>query len=370
MDLYSGYQQRKCRFKRIIFLLVAVLMMPHGAQALVILQYHHVSTEMPAATSISPEQFAAHMQRVAQSGYRVVSLPEVLKALRENTSLPDKAVLITFDDGSQSLMASALPVLKKYKWPFVVFISTEPVSQRQKATLSWDELRELAAHGAAIANHSVSHSHMIRLLPGETRSQWRQRMRREIVDAEAKIEMELGQSHRAFAYPYGEFSAPLVALVSELGFVGFGQHSGAPTQRDIATLPRFPFGGVYVALDDFALKLQSLPLPFGRIRMLNQRGEVLQDGVLSNTDAIPIVQFEGLNPEHIDDLACYVSRQGVADKLVDAANLVRFQAKNPLLPGRTRYNCTVVSNEPGRFYWHSSPFIKANSDGSWAPEPP
>ncbi|MDN3638203.1 polysaccharide deacetylase family protein [Simiduia curdlanivorans] len=367
--MYSGYQCGKWALGRRILCLAALFILAPSAHSLVILQYHHVSTETPAATSISPAGFKAHLEQIERSGYRVVALPEVLQALRQRAPLPDKAVLISFDDGSKSVLTAALPLLKAKRWPFVVFVSTEPVTQQQTNTLSWDDLRALADQGAAIANHGVSHSHMIRRLDGETQAQWRARMEVEILAAEAKIEAETGQSHRAFAYPYGEFSAALVALVEELGFVGFGQHSGAPAPRDIAALPRFPFGGNYVEVEDLALKLRSLALPFDRVVYLGEEGAGLADGVLAPTEGRPIVQYVAENLAQFPDLACYVSRQGAADKLATSATKVSFQAQKVLKPGRTRYNCTAKSGEPGRYYWHSSPFIKPNADGSWAPEP-
>ncbi|WP_390592975.1 polysaccharide deacetylase family protein [Simiduia litorea] len=349
--------------------MLALLFMAQSAHSLVILQYHHISDQTPAATSISPAGFEAHLQQIERSGYRVVALPDVLEALRQRTPLPDKAVLITFDDGSKSVLTSALPLLQARGWPFVVFVSTDPVTQQQANTLSWDDLRALADKGAAIANHGVSHSHMIRRLDGETEAQWQTRMQREILAAEATIKLEIGQSHRAFAYPYGEFSAPLLALVEALGFVGFGQHSGAPAARDIAALPRFPFGGQYVEVDDLALKMRSLPLPISAVHYLSEDGTVLHDGVLAVAESRPIVQYVAEDLAQLPDLTCYVSRQGAAEKLTISATKINFQAQKTLKPGRTRYNCTAKSPEPGRYYWHSSPFIKPNADASWAPEP-
>lgn len=351
-----------------ILVLLALLLTAGRVQALVVLQYHHVSTSTPAATSVSPARFAEHMAAVKQSGYQVLSLAEVAGALRAGGALPDKAVLITFDDAYDSIYHQALPVLKSYGWPFVVFVSSAPVDQKVRDMMNWDQLRALAAAGAAIANHTHSHVHMVRTLAGESQAQWRARLRTELLTAEARIEAETGQRHRALAYPYGEYSAPVLALVAELGFIGFGQQSGGVRPGEPLTIARFPFGGRYGELADFNLKLRTLPLPYTERRLTDPHGNPLADALLPEPVRQPRLHLHFNDPQLAHRLTCFASGQGKTGLWAAGAD-VTIQAAAPLGAGRSRYNCTATSAEPGRFYWYSEAFIRRSDDGSWPPEP-
>ena len=339
------------------------------AQGLVILQYHHISEQTPAATSISPARFESHLELIASSGYQVLDLETVAALVRDGEAFPDKAVLITFDDSYDSIYTEARPRLQARGWPFVVFANTEPVDLGLAGFLSWQQLAELIAAGAAIANHGVTHPHMIRHEPGETQAAWRQRMRDEILGAEQRIEAKLGQSHRVFAYPYGEFNGELEALLRELDFIAMGQHSGGASAFDPQALPRFPFGGDYGGDEDFALKLRALPMPITRLQLKRETGERLVDGILPLEVKRPILELELADSRLLERMQCYVSLQGRAEKHLLGQQRLEFQAPAPLKVGRSRYNCTSPGAEPGRFHWISVPFIRRHPDGSWAEEP-
>ena len=121
----------------------------------VILQYHHVSAETPAVTSISPEKFKAHIETIITQGYQVMPLTTIVDGLKKGGNLPDKAVAITFDDAYKNIFTHAFPILKKYRLPFTVFVATDYIAESSTQFLSWDELREMSINGAFIANHTA-----------------------------------------------------------------------------------------------------------------------------------------------------------------------------------------------------------------------
>ena len=141
-------------FTCLAFLLVSPL---HAA---VVLQYHHISTETPASTSTSPERFAMHLEYLDENGFEIVPLQDLVDQLATGKPLPDRTVAITFDDGYISIYDTAWPLLKEKGWPFTVFVNSEPHDQEKPLFMSWDQLRELHAAGATIANHSVSHPYL------------------------------------------------------------------------------------------------------------------------------------------------------------------------------------------------------------------
>ena len=227
-------------------ILAVLVLVSLPARAAVVLQYHHVDTETPASTSTSPERFRMHLDYLAETGFDVVPLGDLVAALREGRPLPDRTAAITFDDGYISIYETAWPMLKEKGWPFTVFINTEPHDQRKPLFMSWDQLRELHAGGATIANHGVTHPYLLQRQPGHDEAQWKAWVADEITRAQARIEAEIGEAPMLFAYPFGEFDNAVLDIVGGLGYAGFGQQSG-PLARfsDLRVLPRFPFGGPY-----------------------------------------------------------------------------------------------------------------------------
>lgn len=343
------------------------------AKATVILQYHHISESTPAATSLSPDLFRRHMEHLQKSGYTVMALPEVVDRMRNDKSLPSKSVVITFDDGYDSVFTEAFPILKAKGWPFTVFVNTRPLETGVRGFTTWEQLNEMAEHGATIANHSHTHTHFLRREDKESESQWRARIRDDITAAEDLIKKRTGQSHRLLAYPYGEYDETVKKIARDLDFTAFGQQSGPLMQPaysaiDWLAMPRFPFGGIYGDEEDFAVKVATLPMPLKSVSVLaGEGGKALTDILLPPKVEQPllILTLENALPGSVQ---CFASGQG-AIKVEVNANQIRAQADKPLPVGRSRYNCTAASNEAGRFYWHSEFFIRKRPGGEWYAEP-
>lgn len=327
----------------------------------VILQYHHIATDTPASTSLSPEVFLQHLSILKQEGYTVWPLPEVVKALQEDQSMPDRTVVITFDDAYDDIILRAAPMLKQYGFPFTVFVSTDFVDRRQPGYMTWDQLRSLQKQGATLANHTRSHLHLLRSPEGVSQTQWLQTLRAEIDGAERRIKEETGENWRYFAYPYGEADETVISAVTSWGYLGFGQQSGAVNKAllNSGMAPRFPFNQSYQDLADFRIKAGSMPLPLLKESFT---GWVFAKAVK------PELQLT-LEP-HQGQMSCYASGQGAVPIRAQSENRFIVQVENPIPVGRSRYNCTLpVAGQSGRYHWHSRMWIRKRDDGSWYPEP-
>lgn len=123
----------------------------------VVLVYHHVSEETPPSTSVSPEQFAAHLDFLAREGFNVWPLSRILEHLQNGRKLPARTVALTFDDAYRSVYTHALPMLRSRNFPFTIFVTTDYIDGKSRLYLSWEQLREMTSQGAEIGNHSLSH---------------------------------------------------------------------------------------------------------------------------------------------------------------------------------------------------------------------
>jgi len=331
-----------------------------SARHAVILQYHHVSDHTPASTSVQTGAFRQHLDILRDNGFHVLPLPTVVAALRNGEPLPDRTVVITFDDAYIDIYDTAAPLLQEYGFPFTVFVSTDYVDRAQRGYMDWDQLRQLQQQGATLANHTRSHPHLLRQPPEQTEQQWLAFLEHEINGAEQRIRQETGEDWRYFAYPYGEANERLIQLLKAWGYIGFGQVSGAvdKTLLESGLAPRFPFNRSYQAPQQFKLKAASKPLP---ILSENYPGMVFQ-GAVKPELILRLATSQG-------GLSCFASGQGAiaVQALPDAS--YRVQANEPIPVGRSRYNCTLpVVGEPGRFYWYSRVWIRREDDGSWYPE--
>lgn len=334
-----------------------------AADSAVILLYHHVATDSPPSTSITPELFAQQLDYLADNGFHVWPLLRVLQNVRDHRPVPDKTVAITFDDAYVSVLTGALPELTRHHWPFTVFVSTDYIDKRYNAFLSWQQLRQLVAAGATIGDHSLTHPHMLAHEPDESDDAWAQRVRSEVGGAKRRISAQLGSAAiPVFAYPYGEYDRRLEKIVGSIEPFALGQQSGAVgAGTDLLAVPRFPMSTGYDGMKQFRVKVRTRPLP---VTVLAPDRHVLEPG-----QSAPLLHLQ-LEPGdyRVDELKCYASHQGQIDvDWVDkAARKLTIKPLEPLRPGRTKYNCTAPSTKvTGVFYWYSYLWMKKNEDGSW-----
>lgn len=312
---------------------------PVGA---VILMYHRFGEDAYPSTSIRIEQFEEHVATLTSGPYNVLPLGEVVAALAAGTALPDRTVAITIDDAYRSIMTEAFPRLQAAGLPFTVFVSTDSVGQVPGA-LTWDDLRALDAAGVEIGAHSAAHLHMAELDRGA--------MQADLARMTAAFLAELGRVPPLFAYPYGEYSEELVAMIADSGYVAaFGQHSGvAAAGADRMTLPRFALNERYGEPERFQTIIDALPLPVT---------DVLPDDMLIRSGSVnpPAIGFTvGEAVGRIDRLGCFASHdEAVTVELMGRRVEVRLEA--PFPPGRSRLNCTLPAAD-GRFRWLGIPFL-------------
>ncbi len=346
---------------RVLWLVSLLMASIASAQATVILQYHHVSETSPAVTSVSPAQFKQQMQYLHEQQFNVVPLQQVIDAIKSGEQLPANTVAITFDDGYRSIADNAAPILQQYGFPYTLFVAIEPIEKGFGEMMDWQQLKQLAANGATIANHSWGHEHLIRRVDNESEQQWLARVQDNLQRTEAAILQHTGQSVKTLAYPYGEYNTALQQLLQKMGYVALGQQSGAAgTYSELTAIPRFPVAGAYANMASLKIKLRSLNMP-----VLSQTPT---NPELSATQTQPELRVK-LDPQDIrtKELICYVQGEQQLPTWIDSQTFI-IKSNTPLPAGRSRYNCTAPSKTQSGYYWFSQAWVRPKADGSWVAE--
>ena len=131
--------------------------------AVMALCYHRFEDRPKDSLAINPAEFEKQMQALKDNGFTVIKMADFLAWRRGEKSIPDKCCLIGIDDGYRSGYEVAWPILKKFGYPFTMFIYTNFIKGQPNAggqSMSWEELAEMRDAGVAIESHTISHSNL------------------------------------------------------------------------------------------------------------------------------------------------------------------------------------------------------------------
>jgi biofilm PGA synthesis lipoprotein PgaB len=254
----------------VLFALCA-LVMPMAAMAapapkLTILSYHEVAERDDALIpmyTVTPTNFVRQMDWLKNNGYHFVSVNDVLADYAGKKPLPDKAVLITFDDGYRSMYEHAFPILKLFNAPAVVALVGKwmDVPENGKVNfdgrsiprtdlLSWDQLREMTKSGLVeVASHTYGlHEGIVsnpqgNLQPAATARRWiaeknryedeadyDRRVRADLQRSSDELRKHLGKAPRIIVWPYGRYNIETRKIAEQLGMpIGLTLDDGGNT---------------------------------------------------------------------------------------------------------------------------------------------
>lgn len=163
-----------------------------------ILVYHHIRVQQGWAKStwswkmtVTPQTFARHMQHLADKGYTTMTLSDLTAAIRGERTMPEKPVVITFDDNNLSQYDTALPILEAHGQKAVFYLIVKYLDAAHM--VNRDRALDLHAKGHEIAAHTMTH----RALPGlnDADLAW------ELTESKRLLEELIGQPVKHLAYP-------------------------------------------------------------------------------------------------------------------------------------------------------------------------
>jgi peptidoglycan/xylan/chitin deacetylase (PgdA/CDA1 family) len=215
-----------------------------------ILMYHYVSVLPPDADkvrmdlTVSPDAFQTQMDYLTTNGYHPIRLSDLADYLLDGAPLPDKPIVLTFDDGYADNYANVFPTLRIRKFPATFFIITEFVNESRWGYLSWAQLAEMVKGGMEIGSHSLDHPSLYRKSRSFQDS--------EIAGSKRMIEANLPVTVVSFSYPSGDYDANTLAALRAAGYLGaVTEIQGARQSSDkILELRRIRIRGSY-SINDF-----------------------------------------------------------------------------------------------------------------------
>jgi peptidoglycan/xylan/chitin deacetylase (PgdA/CDA1 family) len=175
-----------------------------------ILVYHHVVPDhAPGVLFVTPDEFEQHLRFLSDNGYQSVSFADLADSLEYSLPLPERPVILSFDDGWENQFEYGFPLLQKYGFGATFYIVSGYVDHQNFMTT--DQLQAMMAAGMTIGCHSHTHPALSSLGTGA-------RLKDEVAGSKAWLEDHFGIAIDTFAYPYGAYNTAVAAAVKATGY--------------------------------------------------------------------------------------------------------------------------------------------------------
>ncbi len=182
-----------------------------------ILLYHQIQDDGNSRYILPVSDFRAQIKALAEAGYHTISMSRLAEVIRSGGQMPEKPIVLTFDDGYLDTYENAYPILKEFGFQGVVYVITGTVgTEKSYGYMQAEELQALVEAGWEIGSHSISHTDLKTSRLG---------MGTEIQKSKDDLEALLKTPIRTFSYPYGLANPWIEDRVKEYGYdfaVGLG----------------------------------------------------------------------------------------------------------------------------------------------------
>ena len=194
-------------------ILAAMIFLLPEPEGFPILEYHQVTDEPLDPDfemyNVPPAEFAAQLDYLQAEGYTTITLKDFMYAVKGYRTLPEKPIVLTFDDGYADNYSTMLPILEAHNMTAVVFVIINELGQ--KNYLKFDELKDMQRRGLEIGSHTSDHLPLTELDKTEQRRQLR----------ESKIYLEWSglEPICSLSYPNGAFDSEIEQLLREENYL-------------------------------------------------------------------------------------------------------------------------------------------------------
>jgi peptidoglycan/xylan/chitin deacetylase (PgdA/CDA1 family) len=232
------------RWLIVIVLLLFVGSPGHAADpsSVPILLYHRLGPVSPDEMTVTTPVFEAQLKLIQERGYKVIPLAALVAALGDSAvPIPERAVVLTADDGHRTVYSDMFPLIQRLKIPVTLFIYPSAISNADYA-MTWAQLAEMKASGLVdIQSHTFWHPNFNvdrkRLAPAA----YEKFAQDQLVKSKAVLEQRLGGKVDLLAWPFGIHDDQLEQWAQAAGYVAAFTIERRPVTRSdkIMALPRF-----------------------------------------------------------------------------------------------------------------------------------
>ena len=183
-----------------------------------ILMYHYISQPPADADvyrvdlSVTPDNFRQQLAWLRDNGYTGIDYYDLSLAIVGHIELPEKPVLLTFDDGYLDNYTAAFPLLQEYGYKATFFVVTDFVDFEREGYMTWPMLEEMSRAGHRIESHSRTHP--------DLRDKDRDGLIWEMLGSQQTIAAHIGYTPRYFCYPGGDYNEVTIQMLRELEYWG------------------------------------------------------------------------------------------------------------------------------------------------------
>lgn len=211
-----------------------------------VLYYHSIDPSESNEVILSPQKLKAQLQYIKDSGYTTLTMTELNDYISKHTPIPEKSIVITFDDGYKDNYTNAFPILKELDMKATIFVITSVIDDGYY--LSKNEIKELSDYGIDIQSHTVKHLHLNTLSYEE--------QLQELKSSKETLEAITNKPVISVAYPFGDHDENTLKAAKAAGYtLGFLTDKGLakPTSQSIS-LNRIYVSSAY-SMDTFKERL-------------------------------------------------------------------------------------------------------------------
>ncbi|MFZ2314535.1 MAG: polysaccharide deacetylase family protein [Gammaproteobacteria bacterium] len=207
-----------------------------------ILCYHNFNPTVPGSMNMRPDIFESQLNWLEENGFTIIPLKEAVAYLQgKRESLPKKSIVITADDGWQSVYTYMLPIIKKHKIPVTLFIYPGTISSGKHA-MTWDELKELQQTGLFdIQGHTEGHPNFKQEKKRRSADSYVKFVEQELVLSKKTLNEKLGIDVTLLAWPFGIYNDYLEQAATNAGYKMAFSIDAKPADRDYRPMaqPRY-----------------------------------------------------------------------------------------------------------------------------------
>jgi len=197
-----------------------------------IVMYHEIKTYKTGKDVILPSEFENDLRYLKENGYTTITIEDLLNYVADEADLPEKPIILSFDDGYLSTYVYAYPLLKEYNMKIVLSIigkntddfTNIPDDDLDYSHVTWDQLNEMMDSGCVeVQNHTYNlHKYGKRIGCGQKKNESYADYEKVLTEDVGKLQDEVllrtGKTPAAFAYPYGAYNDTTDKILKELGF--------------------------------------------------------------------------------------------------------------------------------------------------------